>query len=92
MAEATIVFADLAYLDEIEALLPTLALPEATEYRVEPALDYPGQQVAIDLWAATEAELTTIVGAVKDALSRRFDVTTHASDEIDQEILLHRTA
>jgi hypothetical protein len=92
MAETTIVFPDVSLVDAVEALLPTLGLPASAEFRVEPAMDYPGQQVAIDLYAPTDDDLTTAVETVRDALFHHFRIPTRTSSELDREILLHQTA
>lgn len=92
MAEATIVFPDVSLMDAVEELLPTLSLPQATEFRVEPAMDYPGQQVAIDLFTTTDQALALVVEMVRDALFQRFRIPTHTSDELDRGIQLHHSA
>lgn len=92
MAETTIVFPDVSLVDAVEALLPTLSLPATAEFRVEPAMDYPGQQVAIDLHASTDESLTATVETVRDALFHQFRIPTRTSSELDREILLHRSA
>ncbi|HPU13761.1 MAG TPA: hypothetical protein PLQ19_08205 [Aeromicrobium sp.] len=90
MADETIAFPDLGLIEEVEALLPTLNLPSNAEFRVELAFDYPGQQVAIDLWAGTDERLATIVEAVRDALFLKFRVATRTCSELDREILANR--
>ncbi len=85
MAEDTIVFPDLSLMDQIDALLPTLGFPLTTEVEVEPALDYPGQQLAIDIYAPTDEELHTAVEAIRDALYAKFRVATRTSSEINRE-------
>lgn len=85
MAEETITFPDLSLIEQVEALLPTLTLPHDAEYRVEPAFDYPGQQVAIDLAAMTDESLAITVEAVRDALFLKFRVATRTSSEINRE-------
>ncbi len=85
MAEDTIVFPDLGLMDQIDVLLPSLGLPASTEVEVEPALDYPGQQLAIDVYAPTDEQLHTAVEAIRDALYARFRVATRTSSEINRE-------
>lgn len=92
MAEETIAFPDLGLMEQVEALLPTLDLPADAEFRVEPALDYPGQQVAIDIAALTEESLNLVVEAVRDALFMKFRIATRTSSELDREILAKQTA
>lgn len=92
MAEETIAFPDLGLMEQVEALLPTLDLPADAEFRVEPALDYPGQQVAIDIAAMTEESLNLVVEAVRDALFVKFRIATRTSSELDREILAKQTA
>lgn len=92
MAEETIAFPDLSLIEQVEALLPTLALPADAEFRVEPAFDYPGQQVAIDLAAATEDSLSTAVEAVRDALFLKFRIATRTCSELDGEARSRQTA
>lgn len=92
MAEETIVFPDLGLMEQVEALLAALDLPADAEYRVEPALDYPGQQVAIDLAGGSEASLNSIVEAVRDGLFKQFRIATRTRSELDREILARQTA
>ena len=92
MAETTIVFPDVSLLDAVEALLPTLSLPAGVEFDVEPAMDYPGQQVAIDLHAPTDEVLHVSVESVRDALFHQFRIPTRTSSELDRETLLHQSA
>lgn len=92
MADETIAFPDLGLIEEVEALLPTLTLPADAEFRVEPAFDYPGQQVAIDLSAMTDESLATIVEAVRDALFLKFRIATRTCSELDREIRAKQTA
>ncbi len=92
MAETTLVFPDVSLMDDVEVLLSTLDLPASTEFRVEPAMDYPGQQVAVDLYASTDDSLVVAVEIVRDALFHQFRIPTRTSDEMDRESLLHRTA
>ena len=76
MAEDTIVFPDLSLMEQIDALLPALGFPASTEVEVEPALDYPGQQLAIDIYAPTDGELHTAVEAIRAgavAVDRRIE-------------------
>ncbi len=92
MAEETITFPDLGLIEQVEALLATLALPHDAEFRVEPAFDYPGQQVAIDLAAMTDESLNTLVEAVRDGLFMKFRIATRTCSELDREILAKQTA
>lgn len=92
MAEETIVFPDLGLIDQVEALLSALDLPAEAEFRVEPSLDYPAQQVAIDLAAPTDESLNRTVEAVRDALFSKFRIATRTSSELDREILAKQTA
>lgn len=92
MAEETIAFPDLSLIEQVEALLPTLTVPRDAEFRVEPAFDYPGQQVAIDLAATTEEDLATVVEAVRDALFLKFRIATRTCSELDREIRSKQTA
>ena len=92
MAEDTIAVPDLGLMEQIEALLPTLGLPPSTEVEVELALDYPGQQVAIDFYAPHAEELHIAVEAVRDALFREFRIATRTTSELDREIRAKRTA
>jgi hypothetical protein len=79
-------------LDAVEALLPTLSLPDGVEFDVEPAMDYPGQQVAIDLYASTDEDLHASAETVRDALFHQFRIPTRTSSELDREGLLHQSA
>lgn len=92
MAEDTIVFPDLSLIDQVDALLPTLSLPPAAEFRVEPALDYPGQQVAIDLAAPSDEVLASAVETIHDALFHAFRIPTRTARDLDREILASQTA
>ncbi len=91
MAEDTIVFPDLSLMEQIDALLPALGFPASTEVEVEPALDYPGQQLAIDIYAPTDGELHTAVEAIRDALFLKFRIATRTSSELDREILARQS-
>lgn len=92
MADETIAFPDLGLIEDVEALLPTLALPADAEFRVEPAFDYPGQQVAIDLATMTDESLQVTVEAVRDALFLKFRIATLTCSELDREIRAKQTA
>ena len=92
MAEDTIAFPDLGFMDQVEALLPTLGLPPSTEFDVEPALDYPGQQVAIDLYAPTEDLLRAAVETIRDAIFHHYRIATRTSSELDRELLAKRAS
>lgn len=92
MAETSIVFPDHSLIEQLDALLPTLDLPESAEFRIEPALDYPGQQVAIDLFAMTDAELSVAVETVRDAVFHAYRIATRTSDELDREFVSRQTA
>ena len=92
MAEDTIVFPDLSLMEQIDVLLPALGFPSSTEVEVEPALDYPGQQLAIDIYAPTDRELHTAVEAVRDALFLKFRIATRTSSELDREIHAKQSA
>lgn len=92
MAEDSIVFPDLNLIDRVRALLVALTLPDTAEFRVEPALDYPGQQVAIDLAAPTEATLSAVIETIRDALFHEFRIATRTASELDRETLLRQTA
>lgn len=92
MAEETIAFPDLGLIEQVGVLLAGLELPAGAEYRVEPALDYPGQQVAIDLAANSEESLISIVETVRDALFKQFRIATRTCSELDREIRAKQTA
>ena len=78
-------------MEQIDALLPALGFPASTEVEVEPALDYPGQQLAIDIYAPTDGELHTAVEAIRDALFLKFRIATRTSSELDREILARQS-
>ncbi len=67
-------------------------LPDDAEFRVEPEFDYPGQQVAIDLAAPTDANRNATVEAVRDALFLRFRIATRTGSELDREATAKQTA
>lgn len=92
MSEDSIIFPDLGRIDQVRALLAALPLPDTAEFRVEAALDYPGQQVAIDLAAPTEATLSTTIETVRDVLFHEFRIAVRTASEVDREALLHQTA
>lgn len=56
--EDTIVFPDLKLMEQLEALLSARVLPLTVEFCVEPAFNYSGQQVAIDLAALDGGEVS----------------------------------
>lgn len=92
MAEETIVFPDLRLMEHVESLLRALALPRTAEFRVEPALDYPGQQVAIDVATLDGKELGEAIEIVRDAIFHEFRIAVRAASEIDREILARQPA
>jgi len=92
MAEDTIVFPDLKLVEQLEELLSLLALPPTAEFRVEPALDYPGQQVAIDLAALDGGQLSAAVEIIRDAIFHQFRIAVRTASEIDREILARQPA
>ncbi|MFN2346125.1 MAG: hypothetical protein ABR616_10470 [Dermatophilaceae bacterium] len=92
MAETSIVFPDLSLMEQVKALLHEISLPASAEFRVEPALDYPGQQVAIDVAATSGADLAVAVETIRDALFHSFRIATHTSDELDRTALARHTA
>lgn len=92
MAEETIAFPDLGLMEQVDALLAVLDLPADAEFRIEPALDYPGQQVAIDLAAMSDASLSRAVEMVREALFAEFRIATRTCSELDREILAQQTA
>lgn len=92
MAETSIVFPDVSLLDAVEVLLASLDLSATVEFDVEPAMDYPGQQVGIDMYAPSDDDLQAAVEIVRDALFHRFRIPTRTSTELDRETLLHQTA
>ena len=88
MAETSIVFPDVSLLDAVEALVADLDLATGVEFDVEPAMDYPGEQIAIDLFAPTDEPLNSSVEAVRDALFHEFRIATRTSSELDRQTLL----
>lgn len=89
--DETLVLTDASKEDAVIAVLSTLGLTEV-ETRVEIALDYPGQQLAIDIWADTDALLTDAVAAIQAALKRELDLDAPTSTELERLALAKQSA
>jgi len=81
----------LAQRDLVVDVLRALDLPMITGINVEVALDYPGQQLAVDLYARDPDDLSMAVGIVRAMLAER-GVPARTAAEIDAEILLTAAA
>lgn len=68
--DETLVLSDKSQEDAVNELLGGLDLP-GIETRVEIALDYPGQQLAVDLWAETADALARAVQTIPDVVEGR---------------------
>lgn len=77
--------------DDVLSMLQSLALP-GVDYTVELALDYPTQQLAVDLFAGTTEELTTSIQRVRAELKVRLGIDAPTASELDRDILLHQSA
>jgi hypothetical protein len=89
--QESLVLSDVRLADAISDVLRTLALPE-TDYNIDWAMDYPGQQLAVDLYAGNEADLKASVELVRSALKDRLGIDARPSAELDAEILLLASA
>lgn len=81
---------DYSQRDAVVGVLACLDLPMLTGSNVELALDYPGQQLAVDLYAHTQADLDHVVAAVRDALRQR-GIEARPSLELEAERVLRAT-
>ena len=89
--QESLVLSDVSQEDTVREVLRSMDLPKLTGSQVEWAMDYPGQQLAVDLYARSEADLAEIVAAVGAALKER-GIESRPSAEIDAEILLRASA
>ena len=88
--QETLVLSDASLEDAVLDVLASLHLD--VDYSVEWAMDYPGQQLAVDLHAATEGELRDGVERVREALAERLGVDARSSADVDRDIRLGHTA
>jgi hypothetical protein len=57
VATETLILPDMAALPAVRRAVAAANLPTSVEVLVEPAQDYPGQQLAVDLYAPSAADL-----------------------------------
>jgi len=89
--DETLVLNDASKEDAVIDVLSALDLTEV-ETRVEIALDYPSQQLAVDLWADSEAALTKAVETIKAALKQELDLDAPTSTELERLALAKQSA
>ena len=77
--------------DAIADILASLPLP-GTDYHLDWAMDYPGQQLAIDLYAGNGADLAAAISAVRAALAERLGIDARPSADIEAEMRLRASA
>ena len=87
--QESLVLTDLSQRDKVVEVLRSLEVP-ATGSKVEIALDYPGQQLAVDLYARTQDDLDVAVAKLKAALAAQ-GIRSRTASEIDAD-LLHRAS
>lgn len=69
MPEDTLLLPDASALDAVEAAVAGVGLPPEVEAHLEPARDYPGQELAVDVYAPTEAGLRAAVDRLRVVLA-----------------------
>lgn len=69
MASDTLILQDGAELGAVKAAVSRLRLPAGTEVLVEPAHDYPGQELAVDVYAPTEDDLAEALRILRRTLA-----------------------
>lgn len=89
--EETLVLNDASKEGAVIKLLRTLGLADV-ETRVEIALDYPGQQLAVDLWTDTEPALVRAVDAIQAALKRELNLDAPTSTELERLTITKHSA
>ncbi len=89
--DETLVLNDASKEDAVIAVLSALDLTDV-EARVEIALDYPSQQLAVDIWADSEAVLAEAVGTIKAALKRELDLDAPTASELERLALAAQSA
>ena len=89
--QESLVLSDVSQEDTVREVVRSLSLPKMTGLKVEWAMDYPGQQLAVDLYARSDADLAEVVETVRLALKDR-GIESRPSAEIDAEILLLESA
>lgn len=87
----SLVLSDYSQRDVVVDVLASLDLPMLTGRSVEMALDYPGQQLAVDLYATTQDDLDSAVTEVREALRAR-GIAARPAMEIEAERALHASA
>ncbi len=89
--DETLVLNDASQEDAVIAVLFALGLADV-ETRVEIALDYPSQQLAVDVWADSEAVLTDAVQTIETALKQELDLDATTASELERFALAKRSA
>lgn len=73
-SEETLVLTDASVEDQVRAALVAGGINDA-DLVVEPATDWPGQELAVDLYALDDAELATMIRTAKTILRRDVGIT-----------------
>lgn len=89
--DETLVLNDASKEDAVVDVLIALGLADV-QTRVEIALDYPGQQLALDIWAETEAVLDEAVQTIQAALKSELDLDAPTSTELERPAMAKRSA
>lgn len=77
--------------DMVIEVVNSLELAGITGRNVDWATDYPGQQLAVDLYARNQSDLDAAVSTVRAALKAR-GIDSRPASDIDREILLRTSA
>lgn len=89
-AEETLALNDASKEDAVIALLEGLGFDNAIEFKVEIALDYPGQQLAVDLAAPTAEQLEAAIATIRDALKRQLDLDAPTCSSLEEQLAAKR--
>lgn len=85
MASDTLILHDASVLADVKAVVSGLDLPAEVEVLVEPAHDYPDQELAVDVYAPTQTELDTALRTLRRALAPR--VLLQLASDVDEQTL-----
>lgn len=89
--DETLVLSDASKEDAVNELLGRLDLP-GIETRVEIALDYPSQQLAVDLWGETTEALAAAVRTVQASLKSDLALEAPTSTDLERANLSKQSA
>lgn len=89
--DETLVLSDASQEDAVLDVLAHLDLV-GVQTRVEIALDYPGQQLAVDLWAETQPVLVEAVQTIQAALKQRLGTDVPTASALERAASAPQTA